>query len=48
VESNQLMRSLQKRLWEDEAGRRISEVNYGPLFDGAVDESDIEVALSTC
>jgi T5orf172 domain len=42
VESNQLMRSLQKRLWEDEAGRRISEVSYGPLFDDAVDESDIE------
>ena len=42
VESNQLMRSLQKRLWEDEAGRRISEASYGPLFDDAVDESDIE------
>jgi hypothetical protein len=42
VESNQLMRSLQKRLWEDEAGRRISDVSYGPLFDDAVDESDIE------
>lgn len=42
VESNQLMRSLQKRLWEDEAGRRITEVSYGPLFDDAVDESDIE------
>ena len=42
VESNQLMRSLQKRLWEDEAGRRISEASYGPLFDDAVDEYDIE------
>ncbi len=42
VESNQLMRSLQKRLWEDEAGRRISEASYGPLFDDAVDESDTE------
>lgn len=42
VESNQLMRSLQKRLWEDEAGRRISDTSYGPLFDDAVDESDIE------
>ncbi len=42
VESNQLMRSLQKRLWEDEAGRRISEVSYGPLFDDVVEEEDIE------
>lgn len=42
VESNQLMRSLQKRLWEDEAGRRISDVSYGPLFDDVVDDEDIE------
>ena len=42
VESNQLMRSLQKRLWEDESGRRISDTSYGPLFDDVVDESDIE------
>jgi hypothetical protein len=41
VESNQLMRSLQKRLWEDESGRRISEVNYGPLFDDNVEDDDI-------
>lgn len=38
VESDQLMRSLQKRLWEDEAGRRITESSSGPLFD--LDESD--------
>ena len=42
VESNQLMRSLQKRLWEDEAGRRISDVSYGPLFDDNVEDKDIE------
>jgi hypothetical protein len=42
VESNQLMRSLQKRLWEDEAGRRISDVGYGPLFDDNVQDDDIE------
>ena len=42
VESNQLMRSLQKRLWEDEAGRRISEASYGPLFDDVVEDEDIE------
>lgn len=42
VESNQLMRSLQKRLWEDESGRRITEPNAGPLFDDNLEESDIE------
>lgn len=42
VESNQLMRSLQKRLWEDEAGRRITETSYGPLFDDVVEDEDIE------
>ncbi len=41
VESNQLMRSLQKRLWEDESGRRISDVSYGPLFDDNVEDEDI-------
>lgn len=40
VESNQLMRSLQKRLWEDETGRRISDYSYGPLFDNVADEED--------
>jgi len=42
VESNQLMRSLQKRLWEDEAGRRITDPSAGPLFDDNVEEEDIE------
>ena len=41
VESNQLMRSLQKRLWEDESGRRISDVSYGPLFDDNVEDEDV-------
>lgn len=41
VESNQLMRSLQKRLWEDETGRRISDTSYGPLFDGVVNDEDL-------
>jgi len=41
VESNQLMRSLQKRLWEDETGRRISDTSYGPLFDGVQEEEDL-------
>lgn len=42
VESNQLMRSLQKRLWEDDAGRRISDASYGPLFNDIVGDEDIE------
>ena len=42
VESNQLMRSLQKRLWEDDAGRRITDVSMGPLFDDVVGEEDAE------
>lgn len=45
VESNQLMRSLQKRLWEDKTSRRISEPSYesaGPLFAGTLEDNDIE------
>ena len=41
VESNQLMRSLQKRLWEDESGRRITDPSAGPLFDDNVEDDDI-------
>ncbi|KZZ46830.1 hypothetical protein A3758_12705 [Oleiphilus sp. HI0118] len=41
VESNQLMHSLQKRLWEDEAGRRISDNSYGPLFDDNPEDDDL-------
>ena len=41
VESNQLMRSLQKRLWEDETGRRISDTSYGPLFDDEPEDDDL-------
>jgi hypothetical protein len=33
VESDQLMRSFQKRLWEDDSGRRITDISMGPLFD---------------
>jgi hypothetical protein len=42
VESNQLMRSLQKRLWEDDTGRRITDISMGPLFDDVVAEQDAE------
>ena len=40
VESNQLMHSLQKRLYDDESGRRITDTSMGPLFDGQPQESD--------
>lgn len=45
VESNQLMHSLQKRLWEDENGRRISEMDFGPLF--AEEQEDDDLASGT-
>lgn len=41
VESNQLMHSLQKRLWEDDNGRRITDVDMGPLFSGEMGEGDL-------
>ena len=40
VESDQLMRSLKKRLWEDESGRRITDLSMGPLFDDQPTEND--------
>lgn len=41
VESDQLMRSLQKRLWEDETGRRITDISMGPIFDDQPQEDDV-------
>jgi len=41
VESNQLMHSLQKRLWDDESGRRITDISMGPLFDDQPQEDDV-------
>lgn len=41
TESDLLMRSLQRALHKDEAGRRITEPSAGPLFDGHEDEGDI-------
>ena len=41
VESNQLMHSLQKRLWDDETGRRITDISMGPLFDDQPQEDDV-------
>ncbi len=42
TESNVLMRSLQRALNKDEAGRRITEPSAGPLFTDTSDEGDIE------
>jgi hypothetical protein len=42
TESNILMRSLQKALYKDDAGRRITTAEMGPLFSDAFEEDDIE------
>jgi hypothetical protein len=39
TESDLLLRSLQRALYKDEAGRRITEPNAGPLFD---DQTGVE------
>jgi hypothetical protein len=40
TESNMLMRSLQRALHKDEAGRRITDPAAGPLFSGQSSEDD--------
>lgn len=42
TESNLLMRSLQRALHKDEAGRRITDPVAGPLFAGEAEEADQE------
>jgi hypothetical protein len=42
TESNLLMRSLQKALQQDPAGRRIIDPSAGPLFSGESDDGDEE------
>lgn len=42
TESNLLLRSLQRALYKDEAGRWITEPSAGPLFGEAADEDDLE------
>jgi T5orf172 domain len=42
TESNLLLRSLQRALYKDEAGRRLTEPDAGPLFSAIWDEDDIE------
>ncbi len=41
TESNLLMRSLQRALHKDEAGRRITDPSAGPLFAGQSDDEDL-------
>ncbi|MFD0914486.1 GIY-YIG nuclease family protein [Methylophilus luteus] len=40
TESNILRRSFQRALYKDEAGRRVSDPNAGPLFDSIVTDDD--------
>lgn len=40
TESDLLLRSLQRALYKDEAGRRITEPSAGPLFSDRSDEED--------
>jgi hypothetical protein len=42
TESDLLLRSLQRALYKDEAGRRITDPNAGPLFGGSAEEGDLE------
>ena len=42
TESNLLRRSLQRGLYKDEAGRRLTNPNPGPLFSANWEEDDIE------
>jgi hypothetical protein len=41
TESNMLMRSLQNALYKDEAGRRVTEADAGPLFAAAAEEGEL-------
>ena len=42
TESNLLRRSLQRALYKDATGRRLSEIDMGPLFGGEAEPDDIE------
>lgn len=41
TESNLLLRSLQRALYKDEAGRRITDPSAGPLFSADKDDDDL-------
>ncbi len=42
TESDLLMRSLQRALYKDEVGRRITDPSAGPLFSDVAEDGDIE------
>lgn len=42
TESNLLRRSLQRALYKDDTGRRLSDPDMGPLFGGEAEPDDIE------
>lgn len=42
TESNLLRRSLQRALYKDDAGRRITDADAGPLFGDSLESDDIE------
>jgi hypothetical protein len=42
TESNLLRRSLQRALYKDDAGRRLTEPSAGPLFGGTAEEEDLK------
>ena len=42
TESNLLRRSLQRALYKDETGRRLTDPNMGPLFGDELEPDDIE------
>ncbi|WP_374286868.1 GIY-YIG nuclease family protein [Pseudomonas fluvialis] len=42
TESNLLRRSLQRALYKDDAGRRITDADVGPLFGETLEPDDIE------
>jgi hypothetical protein len=42
TESNLLRRSLQRALYKDDAGRRLTDPNAGPLFSETSEKDDIE------
>lgn len=42
TESDLLLRSLQRALYKDEGGRRITDPNLGPLFGSGADEEDLQ------
>jgi hypothetical protein len=42
TESDLLLRSLQRALYKDDTGRRLSDPDQGPLFSGQADQDDIK------